>query len=351
MALFKIFHKINSSVLILLVLILINGCQTGKQSVVSDYKLQLGNFESIIQSGNWFKFYAEHRTEPYTGTLNPGRMISADRKYHILKFENREKYLPFTLEDGDTLSLILDGRALNLTSYNTSGQQNKVSAYFEIDKWDLVDIGNASSVAVILKLLEGDLKASFTKDNIYNYRYFASKYILGNEDIPPIGEPSYEQPWAFLGGGAGTGTNFWIGYYTNFTEIFSTWGDYLAAGFGVEKIEYSRYNHYSFKGYLWDGDFSVNNYNMSFMYGFTYPSPFGNWSFELGLTYQYYFHNENWNTGNTGTETYPTIYRLKDKSPYQGSVIGIFLQAGGFWAQVNRNKNWIIGVAIPIPWW
>ena len=347
----KIIHKNTLSVTTLLFSIILYGCQTTKQSVVSDYRLQLGDLESIIQSGNWLKFFSEYRSEPYTGTLNPGRMITADRKHHILKFENREKYLPFTLKDGDTLSIILDGRAFNLTSYNTSGQKNKVSAYFEINKWDLVDIGNASEVVIILKLLEGELKATFTKDNIYNYRYFASKYVLGTKDVPPYREPAYEQPWAFLGGGVGSGTDFWFGYYTNILKIYSGWGDYLAAGMGIEKIDYSRYNYFSSEGYLWDGDFRFNNYNINLMYGITYPSPFGNWSFELGITYQYFFFNENWNSKNSGTDTYPTIYKLKDSNPYEGSAIGVFFQAGGFWAQFNSNQNWAIGISIPIPWW
>jgi hypothetical protein len=327
------------------------GCQSAKQSVVTDYRLQMGNLESIIQSGNWLRFSSDLRADPFTGTLNPGRIISEGRKYHILKYENRDKNFPYSLKNGDTLSLVLDGRALNLMGYNTSGQGEKLSIYYEIDQWDLVDIGNASSVEVILKAQEGELRARFSKDNIYNYRYFGAKYILGTDDIPPPAQPSYEQPAAFLGGGAGTGTEFWFGYYTNFLKIKQGLGDYLAVGVGFISFKYSRYNRFPGQGYLWDGDFSETNYSINLMYGLTYPSPLGNWSFELGFTYQYYFYNENWNKENTGTELWPTYYQLTDQVPHKGSVIGMFIQAGGLWVQFNRIRNWAVGLAIPIPWW
>jgi hypothetical protein len=327
------------------------GCQTGKQSVVSDYHLQTGKFESIIQTGNWLKFFSNLRADPYTGTLNPGKMISEGREYYILKYENRDQDLSISLEDGDTLTLILEGRSLNLTSYNTNGQQNKLSAYYEINKWDLIDIGNTSDVIIIIKTGEGDLKATFSRNNIYNYKYFSAKYILGVDEMPPASQSTYKQPLAFLSGGAGSGTEFWFGYYTNLISFIPGLGDYLAAGMGIEKFEYSRYNYFSLKGYLWDGNSSLNSYYINAMYGLTYPSPYGNWSFELGLTYQYYFYDENWNSKNTGTNHFPTIYRLKDGNPYEGSVIGVFLQAGGLWVQFNRRKNWAVGIAIPIPWW
>jgi hypothetical protein len=104
---------------------------------------------------------------------------------------------------------------------------------------------------------QGEMKARFSKDNIYNYRYFAAKYVLGTEDIPPPTKPAYEQPWAFLGGGAGSGLDFWLGYYTNFLRIKPESGDYLAAGFGRKALEYSRYNYFQIKGYLWDGNFTL----------------------------------------------------------------------------------------------
>jgi hypothetical protein len=278
-------------------------------------------------------------------------MTSQGRRYHILKFENRDQDLPYSLTDGDTLSLILDGRPLNLTGYNTSGHERRLSAYYEIDKWDLADIGNASSVGVILRAQGGDLEATFSKDNIYNYRYFAAKYILGTDDIPPPTQPTYEQPKAFFSGGAGSGTDFWLGYYTNFLNITPGLGDYLAAGIGFVPFKYSRYNRYPGQGYLWDGDYSEINYSVNLMYGLTYQSPFGNWSFELGFTYQYYFYDQSWNSENTGSEQFPTYYRLTDDNPFEGSVIGMFIQAGGLWIQFNRMRYWAVGIAIPIPWW
>ena len=339
------------SIVIVFVSQLLNGCQTGKQNEVPDYRIQLGDLESIIQSGNWLKFYTDRRADPYTGTLNPGRMTSKGRKYHILKFEYYDNNLPFSLEEGDTMIIILDGRALNFTGYNVSQQKKRISAYYEIDKYDMVDIGNASNVVVMIKTQGGELRATFSKENIYNYRYFSAKYILGANDIPPLKEPAYEQPVAFLSGGAGTGIEFWFGYYTNFFNLKPGLGDYLSAGMGIATIDYSLYNRYQGQGYLWDGNFSLKNYYINMMYGFTYPSPFGNWSFEVGFTYQYYFYDESWNSKNTGTEQFPTYYRLTDSAPYEGSVIGVFIQAGGLWIQFNRRKNWAAGIAIPIPWW
>ena len=176
---------ISVRILLLMIMTYSISCQTGKQPEISDYRLQLGDLESIIQTGNWFKFYTDRRADPYTGTLNPGRMSSKGREYYILKFINHDKNFPFNLEDGDTLSFILDGRSLHLTGYNINKEQNRLSAYYEIKKWDLADIGNASNVKVIIKAQEGALRTSFTTKNIYNYRYFSAKYILRTDDIPP----------------------------------------------------------------------------------------------------------------------------------------------------------------------
>ncbi|MCK4754137.1 MAG: hypothetical protein KAS58_02825, partial [Calditrichia bacterium] len=71
-------------IIILLVVIVLltqisTGCQTGKQTEISDYKIQMRNLESILQTGNWLKFYTDRRIEPYTGTLNPGRITSKGR--------------------------------------------------------------------------------------------------------------------------------------------------------------------------------------------------------------------------------------------------------------------------------
>jgi len=343
---------INTLLVVFVVLAqILVGCQTGKQNEIADYKIQIGDLESVIQSGNWLKFYTTRRAEPYTGTLNPGKMTSKGREYHILKFEYHDNNLPFSWQDGDTMILILDGRGLNFTGYNISKQKKRLSAYYEIDKYDMVDIGNSSSVKVIIKAQEGELKATFSAENIYRYRYFAAKYILGTDDIPPIKEPDYQQSTAFLSGGAGSGIEFWLGYYTNFISIKPGLGDYLSAGMGIERFEYSLYNRYPGQGYLWDGNFSLKNYYINLMYGLTYPSPFGNWSFELGFTYQYFFYDEGWNSQNTGTDQFPTYYELTNGKPYEGSVIGVFIQAGGLWIQFNRRRNWAVGIAIPIPWW
>jgi len=342
-----IVRRIISSIIIVFLM----GCQTGKQPEIQDYIIQLGDLESIIQTGNWFKFYTARRAEPYTGTLNPGRMTSKGREYHILKFVNHDKNFPFALQDGDTLSLILDGRALYLTGYNINKQKDRLSAYYEIDKWDMVDIGNSSSIKVIINSQDGELTTSFSNKNIYNYRYFSAKYILKTDDIPPIGEPVYKQPMAFLSGGKGTGIDFWFGYYTNFLQITPGLGDYLAAGFGVSTFNYDIYNRYPGHGYLWDGGFTESNYNINAMYGLTYPSPFGNWSIEVGITYQYYFHDENWNSENTGSDKYPTYYNISAGKPRDGYLVGAFVQVGGLWVQWNRKKLWAVGIAIPVPWW
>ncbi len=82
-------------VVIVLLTQILTGCQTGKQTEISDYKIQMRNLESVLQTGNWLKFYTDRRTEPYTGTLNPGRMTSKGRDYHILKFEYHDQNLPF----------------------------------------------------------------------------------------------------------------------------------------------------------------------------------------------------------------------------------------------------------------
>ena len=335
----------------IMVITVMMGCQTGKHPEISDYRLQLGDLESIIQTGNWFKFQTDLRSDPYTCTLNPGRMASKGREYFILKFINQDKNFPFNLKDGDTLSLILDGRALHLNAYNVNKEQSRLSSYYEIDKWDMVDIGNASNVEAIIKSRDGELQTSFSNKNIYNYRYFSAKYILKTDDIPPLGTPEYEQPMAFFGGGAGTGVDFWFAYFTNLLHSESGLGDYFATGLGITTFKYEVYNQYPGHGYLWDGNARENNYNINGMYGLTYPSPFGNWSIEVGITYQYYFHDKSWNSKNSGTDLYPTYYQITDGNPREGSKIGMFIKLGGLWVQWNRNKLYAVGIAIPVPWW
>jgi hypothetical protein len=347
----EIWQKFSREAIFLFIMICSIGCQTGKHAEIQDYIIQLKDLESIIQSGNWLKFYSDDRAEPYSGTLNPGKIISMNREYHILKFELYNKIPPIKLQDSDTLTLILDGRALHLTAYNVSEQEDRLTAYYNIDKWDIVDLGYASNIVVIINSEEGRLRTSFSSENIYNYRYFSAKYILKTGDIPPRYEPEYKQPIAFISGGAGTGIDFWLGYYTNFLQKITALGDYVALGIGLSTFKYDIYNMYYGHGYLWDGNFTENNYNLNVMYGLSYPSPFGNWSFEVGVTYQYYFHDKNWNADNTGSKLYPTVYLITDNKPRNESLIGAFVQVGGLWLQWNRKKLWALGISIPIPWW
>jgi hypothetical protein len=304
--------------------------------------------------GNIIDCYMKGGSSPHKCTLNPGIITSKGSDYCILRFEYRNYQLPYEFNVDDSIKLLIDGSEINLIAYDVRKTEEKLTAYYTIDRWDIVDIGNANNVHVIIPLEDVKLRSHFSKKNIYNYKYFAAKYILKTDDIPDPYEPEYRQPWGFVAGGLGTGYEFWLGYYTNFILVESEMGDYFAIGAGFSPFEYWRSSVID-KGnfdirYLYDGKFTRNSYYINLMYGLTHLIPQYKMSIETGITFQYYFHDKNWDQ-NFGTSLYPTKYEIEKGVPYYGPALGIFLQIGVLWVQVNTKSNYAAGMVLPVPWW
>ena len=345
----------------LIIILCYTGCVKTNIPGMPVQEMNSGQVESIMASGNLLDFYLEGGTKPYRCSLNPG-MIKTKRSIHyLLNFQYNVLPFPFEISTKDSLRLFLDGSEIGLPLLTASRNGERITANFSIDKWDLLDIGNAGRVQVSFQHKDTLLNARLSGRNIYAFKYFGAKYIIRSTDIPVQAEPAYERPWGFLGVGQGTGYEFWFAYYTDSLETTSGWGEYIALGAGFSPFDYWRYNHYTVdfdppviwdkkKEYWFDGAFTENSYYINLMYGLTHPSPFGRWSIEAGVTFQYYFHDHNWNYQRGGL-LYPTIYEIKNGEPYEGAAIGGFIQIGGLWFQINSKSNWAVGLTIPTPWW
>ena len=321
-----------------------------------------GQVESIMASGNLLDFYIEGGTKPYRCSLNPGMIKTKRSIYYILNFQYNVHPFPFEISTEDSLRLFLDGSEIGLPLLTASRKGDRITANFSVNKWDLLDIGNAGRVQVSFQHKDTLLNARLSARNIYAFKYFGAKYIIRSTDIPVPAEPAYERPWGFLGVGQGSGYEFWFAYYTDSLKTTSGWGEYIALGAGFSPFDYWRYNHYVFfdtdppvvpegnKEYWFDGAFTENSYYINLMYGLSHPIPFGRWSIEAGVTFQYYFYNQDWNPKG-GSLSYPTLYEIKNGEPYEGAAVGGFIQIGGLWFLINSKSNWAVGLTIPTPWW
>ena len=326
-------------------------CSTTKPSMAPVQELNTGGVKTVIMRGNLIECYLSGGLTPHKCSLNPGFIKSRSKEYYFLKFEYHNYRLPYDVNKHDSIKISIDGSEINLFAYDIGKMKEKLIVYYKIDPWDVLDIGNASKVSVIIPLKEIQIQSKFSKKNIYNYKYFAAKYILETDEIPGPVETAYRQSWGFVNGGFGTGYEFWIGHYTNFILVESELGDYIAIGAGFSPFEFWRYSYTNFnRKYNLDGKFTENNYYLNLMYGLTHFVPRSKISIETGITFQYYFHDSNWDQ-NMGSNLYPTKYELDKGKPYSGPALGLFLQVGGFWAQLNSKLNYALGFAIPMPWW
>jgi hypothetical protein len=326
-------------------------CSTTKTSMAPVQEINTGDIQTAIMSGNIIDCYVGGGSTPHKCSLNPGYIKSRSREYYFLKFEYRNYRLPYHFQKDDSIKISIDGNEIILLAYDISKTDEKLTVYYKIDRWDILDLGNANHVSVVIPLKKIKLQSQFSKKNIYNYKYYAAKYILETDEIPKPGEPEYEQSWGFVGGGIGTGYEFWLGSFTNFIMVESEMGDYIAFGAGFSPFDFWRYSFTSSdRKYHLNGKFTGNSYYLNLMYGLSHLVPRSKISIETGITFQYYFHDSDWDQ-NIGSDLYPTIYELDKGRPYSGPALGLFLQIGGFWAQINSKLNSALGIAIPLPWW
>jgi hypothetical protein len=321
-------------------------------------EIDLGNLQSSIQVGKRMDFYLEHLARSYKASLSPGRNTSSDKQhYFFLKFDYQDHNAPFHISEGDTLLVSFNNQVLTLLAYNSELSRQRLLSYYGINKWDLTDLGNANSIRVTINTSIGPLTAEFSDEIIFDYRSFAAKYVLGsNEEIPVPEKPTYQQPWGFMNGGFGKSFDFRLAHYINLITLNSDLGDFLSIGVGLAPFKYLVCKDYRGPDTFCDMERKTDySTNINAMYGITYPSPLGNWSFEVGLTYHYYFSDERWNEGQdiyfSGVFPQRQYIRIFEGQSYRGSAWGFFLQAGGLWFSYNTKSIWTAGLAIPVPWW
>jgi hypothetical protein len=324
--------------------------------------------ESVSLLVNQLDFYLESTYKPYRCAVNPGIMKTAADTYYTLNFSSGDQALPFDLKITDSLILKLDDSEICLNTLDVSRIGKKYSAYYRIDYWDLLDIGNADNVEV--HVIHGDslFKAIFSSQNIQNFQHFTAKYILNSEYIPGPEPAFYQQPWGFLSGGAGKLYVFWLATYTNFIKTKTGFGDFIAAGLGYAPFSYTEWAAGSplepetLPGIsppgitpieLWveQNQAQSSSFSLNLMYGFTFPSPFGRWSFESGICFCTFFTSNRWQNGQIQYLDDDILTIINEGIPYRGMAVGGFFQIGGFWFQYNSNKTWTAGISLPVPWW
>jgi len=323
---------------------------------------ETGDIESINMIDNYLDFYLDRSVKPYRCGLNPAILKTKTDTYFSLHFSSGNQKLPFHLERTDSLFLQLNDNKINLPTLDVSRIGKKYTAYYHIEDWDLLDIGHAGRVQCFILHADSVFKATFSSENIAKYKYFNAKFLLHSEEIPVPGPAAYKQPWGFIGGGTGSSNTFWLGIYTNFIHTQSGLGDYLAGGMGYASFEYIEWIRPSDPvpeplpgGHLvpeWveQNQSSAGSYSLNLMYGLTWPSPYGRWSFETGFCFYYYFTANRWQDGQSRYLNGDNLTIIESGRPYKGFAVGGFIQIAGFWFQFN-SKNWTAGVAVPVPWW
>ena len=285
---------------IVLVIFLFLNCATNRSTKIQVHERKSESIESITMGGNSLDFFISNEQKPYRCSLNPGIMITRSDTYYTLNFLSRDQKLPFELTNKDSLKLLLDKSPITLLTLDVSRTGKGFSAYYRIDYWDLLDMGNVDQLQAIFYHGDTLFQASFSDENIYNYRYFNAKYILKTDDIPEPDPQPYEQPWGFFSGGGGSTYDFWLGHYTNFISIQSGIGDFVAAGFGLSPFSYSEWLRMTppspSSGNIINQQIPIDSwhelnegrsssYNFHIMYGLTQHSRLGRWSVEISLSF------------------------------------------------------------------
>ena len=303
--------------------------------------------------------------------LSPVRIYSP---YSGLYFALKLTYTPgitdLKIKTGDRIAFTIDHSRFEITAYEAIYDPKEITAYYHIDKWDLVDIGNAGSATVSIYDQFTEQKIEFSRENITNYRLFASAYVLGTTYIPGAGESSKEL-WGFFSVGYGTAFGTWLAKYLNllFHESELVAGDFISAGTGFAPFNYYTYQVTRFPAFDmntgWYLDYAYRLpektsdpvYHIGIMYGVVNRSLISGASVELGLSFQYFIHHTGYDDQKIIHQTPLTpdspdrVYRIIDGTALKGFAGGAFLQAGIIWVHVNTSKIWSAGLTAPLPWW
>ena len=306
----------------------------------SKYNIMHGN---LLVSDNFSKLY-----------LNAGVAKSNNSEFYFLKLDYTHPESVPHIYPGDILVLTIDGIELEVDAYDVKPSQNRTISFYNIDKFDLIDLGNARNVH--LKAFGGDqfIEADFSAENIQNMREFINAYIFSEVMVT---EQASDKYWGFLGVGGGTSHNVWIGMYLdklklNFVPDLSDFG---AIGLGYSQFEYERFSYVTdqWQNYYISSISTVKEpiWVVGAIYGITYPINWlMKWSLNIGFVFQYYnFDEKHWEDEKGRLEENPyESYRIVNREPYSGATVGVFIQAGSFWWSINTFGAWTAGVSISI---
>lgn len=365
------FFKTGSQFLIFTLAIIQIHCSHQKLSSPV-YQVEDQEIKSYIMSGNYLQLVGDVQPKTLL-SLNPGRIQSKNTStYYILNLVYINETDSLVLSNNDEIEIIFDHNIIRLKPYNIQYKNKETVIFYEIDPYDIVDISNANSVRVSVPTKNSIVKAGFTHENIYNFKVFATKYILVSKFEPTLKEPQADESWGFVSPGGGTGYELWLGkYFRMATKENSGFREYISLGAGFSSFEYE------IKGLrqfwvenpenpadtihvirYWRDELHKKNYPyIGLSYGVSENSWIRNWSVEMGITIQYFFLPEWQNSPDSlyipeKDAYYPVeIYSLNSGNLFDGFSAGVFLQVGGIWGRVNTKKSWAAGISLPLPWW
>jgi len=331
------------------------------------------NLHSYMMSGNYISL--QNMPEGYrVCSLNPGRIHrGSEGVYFALNLIYKSEIDSITISVQDTLLLVIDGLHLSLIPYDIQQSGRETSAFYEIDPYDLVDLGNANLVSVHIGTQDSILSARLSQENIYNFKRFAARYVLLSDHQPHQSMPAKRKNWGFVSLGLGSGYELWLGKYTDLLTSRDQphVQDYLAVNAGYSSFSYDIKGFRRFWIYdpeipgdstlairFWSDETVHKNYPyLGFMYGVKLEQVVSDWSLETGITVQYFFLPQ-WRQAVDSVyvpeqdKHYPQkLYHLTSGTQFDGFSAGVFIQLGGLWGRLDTQKSWAVGLALPVPWW
>lgn len=357
-------HHLNLILFTLVTLLQLNCVYTSTERASVNLFRDLENIYYLMEN-NYLSTRIDDIFKTRECTLNPGKIITENETYYILRFFYSSYVDTFIVNEGDSILITVNGRKINLKSNYVIVGDNEITAYYEVPVLDLIEISLAKSVTISVKSINDTFYSEFQSQNFANFDNFIKSYVYtSNDNLNNVRENQLVKSKlrGFISIGAGSGYELWFTYYTNILKIkaFQDIGDFISFGAGFTKFTYDRYVHRQTSSeppprfwYEYYDSHKNSIWYLNTMYGLTHSSGFGNWSVELGVTVQYYkIDDKDWNKyipSETSWGTVPKFkYNITNGKAYDGFVFGIFVQAGIFWFRINLQESWMLGLSVPI---
>ena len=360
--------------IILLPLVSMWNCSSGGLRVpVQEVDDPEHGLQSHIMTSNYIKQDSSAGGYSYW-QINPGRIKPKNNQvYYVFNLIYHGSYATENFDTQNRMLIEFDNDSLELEPHDIKYTDDEVVAFYEIDKFDLLDLANAKSIKIMIGAGNPILSGGFSEQNIYNLRYFTSRYVLNSSFEPEPPQPIRKDHWGFTGVGVGSGYEFWLAKYSNlFTRSAENRNcDFLALGFGFSPFSYQIKgirqimvpdpenppdSMFVIRYWL---DEEINRYIPApgVIYGWSFKNVVSNISLEAGVSARYHFLPA-WQGQSDSVyvpekdATYPSqIYVHSKGKLFDGFSIGLYLQLGGIWARVDSERSWAAGISLPVPWW